>query len=75
MGQAKRGRPFLPQGERKDVQIKMMMTSAFKLKLQIAADHEGMNYTSLIRKAIAEYFDNHGYAFDECNIVNKPKIK
>ena len=75
MEQAKRGRPFLPQGERKDVQIKMMMTSAFKLKLQIAADYEGMNYTSLIRKAIAEYFDNHGYTFDECNIVNKSKIK
>jgi predicted DNA binding CopG/RHH family protein len=75
MEQAKRGRPFLPQGERKDVQIKMMMTSAFKLKLQIAADYEGMNYTSLIRKAIAEYFDNHGYVFDGCNIVNKPKIK
>lgn len=45
----KRGRPALPDGEARDVTIKVRVTEAERERLQAAADREGVSVSERLR--------------------------
>lgn len=47
----------------------------FKIKLKAVAEHEGVQVSDVIRKAIEEYYSKNGYVFDKTELLTKPKIK
>lgn len=69
------GRKKLEHGIKKDEVIKFRTTSSWKLRFKIVASYEKLPQSKLLTKIVEEYYQNHGYEFDGCNIVNTPEIK